>query len=513
MAIFYEPGCGEVSTLGSGPELMIAFDNTYTSLPEKFYVRVKPEEVSQPQLFAFNEELARKLGLDLSSFSEEQRAALFTGQSLPEGASSLSLAYAGHQFGQFNPQLGDGRALLLGEVLAPDGKRYDIQLKGSGATPWSRGGDGKSWVGPVIREYILSEAMHHLGVPTTRALAAATTGDPVYRESPLPGGIFTRVASSHIRIGTFEFFAARRDIESLRRLADYSIDRHYPQCKQAENPYLAFLEEVGRKHAALVAKWMSLGFIHGVMNTDNMSISGETIDYGPCAFMDTFSNEKVFSSIDRGGRHAYGNQIRIAQWNLVQLANCLVPLVDPDSSRSVEKLQECIGPLDVYDEEGLRKMAAKFGIFEPRPEDAKIVQTFLSYLEQQRLDFTIEFRRLTDSIDAAYARDSLKDNEDKYQEYQNHGPKDFREMWLKRLEEQPQSLEQAAERMRRSNPVYIPRNHQVERAIQAGVAGDYSVFDRMNECLQAPFERRQDFAEFELAPEPEEEVRATFCGT
>ncbi|MCB1170604.1 MAG: YdiU family protein, partial [Leptospiraceae bacterium] len=392
---------------------MIAFDNTYTSLPEKFYVRVQPEQVPRPQLFAFNDELARQLGLDLSSQTEDQRAALFTGQSLPEGASSLSLAYAGHQFGQFNPQLGDGRALLLGEVLAVDGERYDIQLKGSGATPWSRGGDGKSWVGPVIREYIISEAMHHLGVPTTRALAAATTGERVFRESPLPGGIFTRVASSHIRIGTFEFFAARRDTESLKILADYSIDRHYPQCKEAENPYLAFLEEVGRNQAALVAKWMSLGFIHGVMNTDNMAISGETIDYGPCAFMDSFSNDRVFSSIDRGGRYAYGNQIRVAQWNLVQLANCLVPLVDSDSNKAVEKLQQRLGPLwAIYDEEWLKAMTAKFGIFEPRPEDAEMVRAFLSYLEEQQLDFTIEFRRLAECTAPTCSEDSPEENED-----------------------------------------------------------------------------------------------------
>lgn len=478
---------------------MIAFDNTYTSLPGKFYTNGKPEVVSQPQLFAFNHELARELGLDLSSVSEGERAALFTGQSLPEQASPISLAYAGHQFGQFNPQLGDGRALLLGEVLAPNGNRYDIQLKGSGVTPWSRGGDGKSWVGPVIREYILSEAMHNLGVPTTRALAAATTGDPVYRESPLPGGIFTRVASSHIRIGTFEYFAARRDIESLKLLADYSIDRHYPQCNQAENPYLAFLEAVGRKHAALIAKWMSLGFIHGVMNTDNMAISGETIDYGPCAFMDTFSQNKVFSSIDQGGRYAYGNQIRIAQWNLVQLANCLVPLVDSDSDRSVKKLEECLGQLmGVYDEEWLKEMASKFGIFEARQEDIKIIQDFLSHLEEERLDFTVEFRRITDSMDAEWAADSQEE---------------FRRTWRKRLEDQPQSFGKAAELMSQSNPVYIPRNHQVERAIQAGAAGDYSLFERMNECLKTPFEKREEFAEFEVPPEPREVVTATFCGT
>ncbi len=481
---------------------VIAFDNTYTRLPEQFYARVKPATVSRPGLFAYNEELAQELGIDLSTISKDERAALFTGQSLPEQASALALAYAGHQFGQFNPQLGDGRALLLGEVVSPNGERYDIQLKGSGVTPWSRGGDGLSWVGPVIREYIVSEAMHRLGVPTTRALAAATTGDLVYREEPLPGGIFTRVAASHIRIGTFEFFAARRDTESLRLLADYAMDRHYPECKQAGNPYLAFLEAVGRKQAALVARWMSLGFIHGVMNTDNTSISGETIDYGPCAFIDTFSINKVFSSIDRGGRYAYGNQLNIARWNLVQLANCLVPLVDSDSDRAIKQLEDRLDQfMHVYETEWLQAMAAKFGIFDTLPDDAKIIQAYLSHLEAEQLDFTIHFRRLIDSIDGTDAIDG------------DDGPAEFRKMWHKRLDEQTQSRAEAVELMKQSNPVYIPRNHQVERAIQAGTAGDFSLFERMNECLKAPFEQRDEFAEFELAPQSEEVVTATFCGT
>lgn len=478
---------------------MIAFDNTYTQLPDDFYARVQPADVALPKLFAYNEELAQELGLDLTKLSETDRAALFTGQQLPEQASSIALAYAGHQFGHFNPQLGDGRALLLGEVIAESGQRYDIQLKGSGITPWSRSGDGKSWVGPVIREYILSEAMHRLGVPTTRALAAATTGEPVFRQRELPGGIFTRVASSHIRVGTFEFFAARRDAKSLRLLADYAIDRHYPECRQDANPCLAFLEAVGRRQAALVAKWMSFGFIHGVMNTDNTSISGETIDYGPCAFMDTFAHDRVFSSIDRGGRYAYGNQIPIAQWNLVQLANCLVPLVDPDSQQAIQQLENRLGRfMDVYETEWLQAMAAKFGISGAQPNDAKIVQGYLDHLESERLDFTISFRRLTESMNSG-ASDEF--------------PAEFRELWRKRLEDQQQSREEAVALMRRSNPVYIPRNHQVERAIQAGVAGDYSVFERMNACLRSPFERREEFAEFELAPQPKEVVKATFCGT
>lgn len=474
---------------------MIAFHNTYTELPENFYTRVKPAAVSEPILFAFNHELAQELGIDLSALSESELANLFTGQTVPEQASSIALAYAGHQFGNFNPQLGDGRALLLGEVLAPDGRRYDIQLKGSGVTPWSRGGDGLSWIGPVIREYIVSEAMHRLGVPTTRAFAAATTGDSVFRERELPGGIFTRVAASHIRIGTFEYFAVRRDANSLKLLADYAINRHYPQCKEAENPYLAFLEAVGRNQAALVAKWMSLGFIHGVMNTDNMSISGETIDYGPCAFIDTYSHDKVFSSIDHGGRYAYGNQINIAKWNLVQLANCLVPLVDEDSKESVKKLEDCLSEImPVYEEEWLHAMAKKFGIFKAAADDAKIIESFLSYLQEEQLDFTIAFRSLTES-----------DTEDL--------PEESQQIWHRRLEEQPQSREQAIELMQQNNPVYIPRNHQVEHAIQSALAGDYSVFERMNKCLENPFERRDEFAAFEKPPEPEEIVTATFCGT
>ena len=442
---------------------MIAFDNTYTELPEQFYARVQAAAVSQPRLFAFNDELAQELGIDLSAISEDERAALFTGQSLPAQASSLALAYAGHQFGQFNPQLGDGRALLLGEVLAPNGKRYDIQLKGSGVTPWSRGGDGKSWVGPVIREYIVSEAMHRLGVPTTRALAAATTGDLVIREQPLPGGIFTRVAASHIRIGTFEFFAARRDTESLKLLADYAIDRHYPECMQAEHPYLAFLEAVGRKQAALVAKWMSLGFIHEVMNTDNTSIPGETIDYGPCAFIDSFSNDRVFSSIDRGGRYAYGNQVYIAQWNLVRLANCLVPLVDSDGKQAVKQLEDRLAQfMDVYEAEWLQAMAAKFGIFEAVPDDAKLVRLYLGHLEAEQLDFTIHFRRLLngfESFDRFDETDGIDTDE---------GPEEFRKMWSKRLYEQTQSRDEAIELMRHTNPVYVHSTQSPGRTSHPG---------------------------------------------
>ncbi len=472
---------------------MISFENTYSSLPDKFYAPATPEQVRAPRLIAVNHSLATELGLDLSRHTDDELAQLFTGQSVPETASSLALAYAGHQFGHFNPQLGDGRALLLGEVVAPHGGRFDIQLKGSGRTAFSRGGDGKSWVGPVIREYILSEAMYALGIPTTRALAAALTGEQVFRERSLPGGVFTRVAASHIRVGTFEYFAARRDFENLKILADYAIERHYPEAAQAENPYLSFIEQVAGRQAALVSRWMSIGFIHGVMNTDNMSISGETIDYGPCAFVDNFSFDKVFSSIDHGGRYAYNNQLNIARWNLLQLANSVIPLVDEDEAAAIKKLEKLLGEIfPQYDEVWLETMVKKFGIFKAREGDKELVNDFLQHLEDNELDFALSFRELSE-------------NPNNFTE--------FRPRWQQRLAEQEQSEAEAVELMRSVNPVLIARNHQVERAIQAAVNDDFSVFEKMNLALMNPLEENEEFAEFKTAPQPEERVKATFCGT
>ena len=322
--------------------MTFAFDNTYARLPERFYARLAPVPVAQPRLVKLNQALAERLGLDPEALRSPEGLAVLAGNRVPEGAAPLAMAYAGHQFGGFVPQLGDGRAILLGEVLDPAGERFDIQLKGSGRTPFSRGGDGRAWLGPVLREYILSEAMQALGIPTTRSLAAVATGEPVYRETALPGAVLTRVARSHVRIGTFEYFHARRDTEALRHLADYVIARHYPESKESERPYLALLEAVIERQAGLVAQWLDVGFIHGVMNTDNMSITGETIDYGPCAFMDAYHPGRVYSSIDHGGRYAYGNQPRIAQWNLARLAQSLLPLLDADEGRAVADAQTAI---------------------------------------------------------------------------------------------------------------------------------------------------------------------------
>ena len=378
---------------------MINFDNTYLNLPDIFYAKSIPAKVSNPSLLEFNSEFAsEELGLNLEYLNEYELANLFTGQVLPDSASSIALIYAGHQFGQFVPQLGDGRALLLGEIVTPKGHRYDIQFKGSGKTPFSRNGDGKSTLGSVIREYIVSEAMHFLGVPTTRSLAAAVTGDLVYREQPLPGGVFARVASSHIRIGTFEYFAARNDLESLKLLVNYSIERHYPDIKDQENIYLSFLQKVAYSHAYLVAHWMSFGFIHGVMNTDNMSISGETIDYGPCAFIDNFAFKRVFSSIDQYGRYAYSNQIPIAKWNLCRLASCLTPFIHNDKKQAITICEDSINSyFHIYEEKWIEAMGKKFGLFSSQTEDQALINNWLQYLEDEDRDFTLSFRKLSES--------------------------------------------------------------------------------------------------------------------
>ncbi|MFA7554015.1 MAG: YdiU family protein [Spongiibacteraceae bacterium] len=487
---------------------MLNFDNSYSRLPERFFAKVNPEQFSKPELIAFNRELAKDtLGLDLESLSDEALADLFTGQMIPEGATPIAMAYAGHQFGNFSHQLGDGRAILLGEIVSPQGQRFDIQLKGAGRTPFSRGGDGKAALGPVIREYILSEAMHALGVPTTRALAATTTGDKILREQILPGGVVTRVAASHIRVGTFEFFSARSDFDALETLANYCINRHYPfiampaddDADSAFNIYLEFLQAVAHAQACMVAKWMSLGFIHGVMNTDNMSISGETIDYGPCAFMDNYAADRVFSSIDRQGRYAYNNQIPIAKWNLIRLANCLLPLIHEDEAQAVKMTQESLDSyFDIYEQEWLEAMTKKIGIFKPMEEDRKLIDLWLNLLAAEDLDFSLSFRALSDP------HSELKNN-----------PRleSFYTAWQERLNNQTQDFDESIELMNSVNPVFIPRNHQVERAIEAALQGDFSVFNEMNECLKSPYQEQPRFAAYRLAPKPEERVAATFCGT
>ena len=474
----------------SSMSLQIPFDNTYATLPEGFYARVNPTPVRQPDLIAFNEALARDLGIN--GDDDTTIAKVFAGNQIPDGASPLAQLYSGHQFGQYNPQLGDGRAVLLGETVGPDGVRRDIQLKGSGQTPFSRMGDGRAWIGPVLREYVVSEAMHALGVPTTRALAAVRTGETVVREAPLPGAVLTRVAKSHLRVGTFQVFAARGDTEALQTLFDYAVDRHYPEVADPA----AFLDAVMRKQAALVAQWLSLGFIHGVMNTDNCSISGETIDYGPCAFMDSYHPETVFSSIDRFGRYSYAAQADIIVWNMAQLATALLPLM-PDPEAAVEPFTAQIHTMpDMIRHEWLKRFAAKLGISDPVAEDAKLIGDFLALLQDSQSDFTNSFRALVDGT----ARDHVLDLT---------AFDIWAETWKARIadEDDPEGL------MAQSNPVLIPRNHRIEEMIAAATEGDDTLFHRLMTAYADPFTENETFADLRRAPQPSEVVKATFCGT
>jgi len=470
--------------------LHIPFDNSYAALPDSFYARVKPEPVKAPTLIAINETLARDLGID--GLDDPNLAALFAGNAIPDGASPLAQLYAGHQFGQYNPQLGDGRAVLLGETIGTDGIRRDIQLKGSGRTPFSRMGDGRAWLGPVLREYVVSEAMHALGVPTTRALAAVRTGEVVVRERPLPGAVLTRVAQSHLRVGTFQVFAARGDTKALQTLFDYAVARHYPD---APDP-VSFLNAVMRRQAALVAHWLSLGFIHGVMNTDNCSISGETIDYGPCAFMDSYHPETVYSSIDRYGRYSYAAQADIIVWNMAQLATALLHLM-PDPEASVEPFTAQIHTMpDMIRAEWLRKFSAKIGIAEPTPEDAALIGDLLTLMQNAETDFTNTFRGLVDGT----ARDQFTD------------PTGF-DAWAARWQARIVSEEDPLGRMSAANPLLIPRNHQIEAMITAAVNGDDAPFARLMTAYATPFAANSNVDDLRSPPAPEEVVQATFCGT
>lgn len=467
---------------------MIQYSNTYHKLPAHFYSHSEADTFPNATLIEFNDELAKQLNINIPV---DKLASYFSGQIKHEGLTPISQAYSGHQFGHFNPHLGDGRAMLLGEVVDKNGKRFDVQLKGSGPTAYSRRGDGYSALGPVIREYLVSEAMFALGVPTTRALCAVATGSEVYREKTLPGGVFTRVASSHIRIGTFEHFASRMDIEALKTLADYVIDRHYPSAKENTNPYLMLIELVANRWAKLVAKWMSLGFIHGVMNTDNMAISGETIDYGPCAFMDNFKFDRVFSFIDKQGRYRYDNQIQIAKWNLSRFASTLLPLIDEDSNKAIEITQSQIEKhFNLYDEAWLNEMALKFGIKEVVSSDKKLITDFLTLLETHDLDFTNSFRAITNNPQAL-----------------NHysGIESWSNDW--------QAHRVDKNLMERTNPEIIPRNHLIEAAIKAAEAGNYQSFREMHEVLKTPFKRLESNSIYKLPPKPEERIKNTFCGT
>jgi uncharacterized protein YdiU (UPF0061 family) len=486
------------------------FDNSYARLPDRFFARVEPTPVAAPRLVRVNRELAVELGLDPDRLAGPEGVEILAGRRVPQGAEPIAMAYAGHQFGQFVPQLGDGRAILLGEVVARDGTRRDIQLKGSGPTPYSRRGDGRAALGPVLREYLVSEAMAALGIPTTRTLAAVQTGETVARETFLPGAVLTRVASSHVRIGTFEFFAVRRDSEGLRLLADHVIARHYPQAADAERPYRALLDEVIARQARLVAQWLLVGFIHGVMNTDNMSIAGETIDYGPCTFMDAYDPATVFSSIDAYGRYAYGNQPRIALWNLARLAECLVPLLGANEDEAVAEAQaalEAFGPrFEATYHAGLRD---KLGLSGEGDGDRELAQDLLEMMAKNQADFTLTFRRLCDAAADSAGDASVREL------FADPGAYDaWAARWRRRLALEPQTRQARRAAMRSVNPAFIPRNHRVEAVIEAAVARkDFAPFEELLGVATKPYEDQPGLAHYADPPEPHERVLQTFCGT
>lgn len=502
------------SELRSGPSRVhFGFENTYARLPERFYARLDPTPVAAPSLVKLNAELARQLGLDPEELAGPEGVAILAGNQVAEGSEPLAIAYAGHQFGHFVPQLGDGRAILLGEVVARDGVRCDIQLKGSGPTPFSRLGDGRAALGPVLREYIVSEAMATLGVPTTRTLAAVTSGDNVFRETVLPGGVLTRVAASHIRVGTFEYFAARRDTEAIRTLANYAMLRHYREAARAAQPYHAFLEGLITRQARLIAQWMLLGFIHGVMNTDNTSISGETIDYGPCAFMEAYHPATVFSSIDRQGRYAYGNQPQIALWNLTRFAECLLSLLEQEAGSESAAFDSATKSLSAfapqYEAALLAGLRRKLGLFEDRDDDRSLAQDLLQRMTLNGADFTLTFRRLCDAAESPAGDAKVRvlfSNPAAYDAWAYR--------WRGRLEEETATNQQRAASMRRVNPAFIPRNHRVEAVISAAVERqDYQPFEELLDVVSRPFDERPEFEEFTLPARPEERVLQTFCGT
>ncbi|WP_461516912.1 protein adenylyltransferase SelO [Porticoccus sp.] len=522
--------------MGAMPEMnqlvKIPFDNTYLHVAEALFAHQLPTPVKQPGLIRINEALAEALSIDPQQLASEEGIAVLAGNVIPEGAEPIATVYAGHQFGGWNPQLGDGRAILLGEVIGKDGCRYDLQLKGAGITPFSRMGDGRSPLGPVLREYIVSEAMAALGVPTTRSLAAVTTGERVVRDEFHPGAILTRVARSHIRIGTFQYLAAREDFESLKQLADHVIERHYPEAARADNPYLSLLTQVITAQAELVAHWQSIGFIHGVMNTDNMLISGETVDYGPCAFMENYDPATVFSSIDSGGRYAYRNQPAIAQWNLAWLAQSLLPLMDDDEATAVKLAQAALDKLsDQYQENYQRRMCAKIGVTRVDAAANELVSALLSLMADHRVDFTLGFRVLADWLVWDGRQDGEQDSNESNSAESIAAdslyplPTVF-QGWLRdwqqflgighaegkaQLGEQEIATIRAA--MLACNPVFIPRNHQVEQAIEAGNSGDFEPFHRLVDVLATPFEFDPANRDYAMPATSEQRVVRTFCGT
>ncbi|MFO1081496.1 MAG: YdiU family protein [Reyranellaceae bacterium] len=484
--------------------LGLPFDNSYARLPERFYARLPPTPVAEPGLVKLNTALAAELGLDARRLASPEGLQVLAGNRLAEGSQPIALAYAGHQFGNFVPQLGDGRAILLGEVVDRAGRRRDLQLKGSGPTPFSRRGDGRAALGPVLREYLVSEAMARLGIPTTRSLAAVTTGEAVFREMALPGAVLTRVASSHVRVGTFQYFAARGDREALQLLADHVIARHYAEIA-GEDRYRALFERVIAAQAELVARWMLVGFIHGVMNTDNCSIAGETIDYGPCAFMDTYHPSTVFSSIDEGGRYAYANQPRIAHWNLARFGETLLPLLADDSDRALAIANEALGTFQArYGRALLDGMRSKLGLTTEEEGDAALAQDLLTAMAEGEADFTLVFRRLDPDSDAAVR--PLFGNPSAYDAWAAR--------WRERLASEPQDGDARRAAMHQVNPAYIPRNHRVEAVLAAAIEhDDYRPFEELLEVLERPFEDRAAFAAYAEPPPADQRVYRTFCGT
>jgi uncharacterized protein YdiU (UPF0061 family) len=475
-------------------------EHSYAQLPTLFHTLAKPTAAATPRLTIFNQALAHELGLKPELLDRPETAALFTGNELPPGAHPIAQAYAGHQFGNFTT-LGDGRAILLGEQITPSGARFDIQLKGPGPTRYSRRGDGRAALGPMLREYIISEAMHALRIPTTRSLAVATTGEAVYRPQPLPGAVLTRVAASHIRVGTFEWAAANQDKTALKALADYTLARHDPALAGEDSPYLAWLHAVIGRQASLIAQWLHVGFIHGVMNTDNMALSGETIDYGPCAFMDAYDPDTVFSSIDQHGRYAYGNQAPIAQWNLARLAEALLPLLHPDEKQAIELANAALESFrSRFDEAWLAGMRKKLGLFNDEAEDKALADALLSWMHTQEADYTNTFR----SLSATVGVEICLTNDASFS--------DWLSQWKVRLARQPQSAAEVTTLMQAHNPAFIPRNHKVEEALAAAMQNeDLSVMQRLLQVLSTPYNHSVDLPEYSQ-PQPAEDYR-TFCGT
>ncbi len=478
-----------------------SFDNSYATLPEYFFTRMSPVPVRQPRIVVINSDLGQALGLNLIMRSDEQLAQLFSGNILPEGSEPISQAYAGHQFGHFT-YLGDGRAHLIGEHNTPDGKRVDIQLKGSGKTPYGRRGDGRAALGPMLREYIISEAMHALGVPTTRSLAVVTTGELINRETIVQGAILTRIASSHLRVGTFEYFSAQNDVNGLKMLADYAIARHYIEAKKSDQPYHTLLKTVIEQQANLIVHWMRVGFIHGVMNTDNMALSGETIDYGPCAFMDAYDPATVFSSIDHMGRYGYANQPIIAQWNLARFAETLLPILHEDIDKAIQIAEAAINEFSVlYQAKWLAMMRAKLGLFGEQIDDNKLFADILDWMHAQRADYTNTFRDLSG------------EEKPPSEHYDSNAFQDWYERWQVRLKQNNKPIKSSLCLMKASNPAVIPRNHNVNQALESASNGDIKPFHDLLSALKEPYKQRPDIKPFQSPPTPGERVHQTFCGT